>query len=159
MNALVAFFSASGITAKVAQNLAQATDSPIYEIKPKQPYTAADLDWRDKTSRSSVEMSDPSSRPPLTDSDADVAGADVLFIGFPIWWYREPSVIDTFLESYDFKDKTIVPFATSGSSDIGETSKRIQQIAGKKTTVLEGKRFASAVSVDELKKWLRTLGI
>lgn len=159
MNALVAYFSASGVTAKVAAKLAKALGAELYEIKPKQPYTQEDLDWRDKTSRSSLEMNDPSSRPAITDSDADVAGADVVFIGFPIWWYREPSVIDTFLDTYSFKGKTIVPFATSGSSDIGDTAKHIQSVAGKGVTVLTGKRFASGVSETELQKWAKTLEI
>ena len=159
MNALVAFFSASGVTAKVAQKLAEAIDSPVYEIKPQSPYTAEDLDWRDKLSRSSVEMNDPSCRPPITDKDAPVGAADVIFIGFPIWWYREPSIIDTFLDSYDFKGKTIVPFATSGSSSIGDTAKHMQGVVGKGVTVLEGMRFASSVSAEELKKWVKTLEI
>ena len=159
MNALVAYFSASGVTAKVAEKLAQAVGAELYEIKPKQPYTQEDLDWRDKTSRSSLEMNDSSSRPAITDSDADVAGADVVFIGFPIWWYREPSVIDTFLDTYSFKGKTIVPFATSGSSDIGDTAKHIRSVAGKGVTVLTGKRFASGVSETELQKWAKTLEI
>ncbi len=159
MKALVAFFSASGVTAKIAKNLAEAIDSPVYEIKPQVPYTAADLDWRDKLSRSSVEMNDPACRPAITDKDAPVDEADVIFVGFPIWWYREPSIVDTFLSSYSFKEKTIVPFATSGSSSIGETSKHMQGIVGKKTTVLEGKRFASDTSSEELKKWVKTLDI
>ncbi len=159
MKALVAFFSAGGVTAKLAQTLAQAIDSDIYEIKPVTPYTSADLDWRDDRSRSSVEMNDLSCRPPITDSDAPVADADVVFIGFPIWWYREPSVVDTFLEAYDFTGKTVVPFATSGSSGIGDSGKRMQQIAGNKARVLEGKRFTPGTSAQELKKWVSTLEI
>lgn len=159
MNALVAYFSASGVTAKVAQKLAEATGSPVYEIKPKEPYTAADLDWRDKTSRSSVEMKDLSCRPAMADSDAGVAGADVVFVGFPVWWYREPSIIDSFLDAYDFKGKTIVPFATSGSSGIGDSAKHMQDVVGKGATVLKGERFVADVSADELKEWVKTLGI
>ena len=159
MNALVVFFSASGVTAKVAQRLAQAIESPIYEIKAKEPYSAADLDWRDKMSRSSLEMNDGSCRPAMTDKDAPVDGADVIFVGFPVWWYREPSIIDTFLEAYNFKGKTIVPFATSGSSEIGETAKHMQGVVGKGVTVLEGMRFASGVDTEELKKWVKTLEI
>lgn len=159
MKTLVAYFSASGVTASVAKKLAEAADAQLYEIKPQQTYTAADLDWRDKTSRSSVEMNDPECRPAITDTDAPVADADIVFVGFPVWWYREPSVIDTFLDAYDFSGKTIVPFATSGSSGIGDSGKHMQSVAGKGVNVLEGKRFAAGVSVDELKKWIKTLEI
>jgi flavodoxin len=159
MNALVVFFSASGVTAKVARKLAEAVEAPVYEIKPKETYTAEDLDWRDKQSRSSVEMNDPACRPAMADTDAPVDTADVIFVGFPIWWYREPSIVDTFLEAYDLKEKTIVPFATSGSSEIGDTAKHMQGVVGKKVTVLEGKRFASGVSEAELKKWADSLEI
>lgn len=105
MSALVAYFSASGVTAKVAKSLAVAINAPLYEIRPAVSYTSADLDWTKKTSRSSVEMNDKSSRPALADKDAPVADADVVFIGYPVWWYREPSIIDTFVETYDFKGK------------------------------------------------------
>lgn len=159
MNALVTYFSASGVTAKVAQKLAEAINAPLYEIKPAKAYTSADLDWRDERSRSSVEMKDLSCRPPLADNDADVANADVVFIGFPVWWYREPSIIDTFLEAYDFTGKTVVPFATSGSSSIGDSGDRMQEIVGKKVKVLAGKRFSSNVTVDELQKWAESLDI
>lgn len=159
MNALVTYFSASGVTAKVAQKLAEAINAPLYEIKPAKPYTSADLDWRDERSRSSVEMKDLSCRPPIADNDADVASADVVFIGFPVWWYREPSIIDTFLEAYDFTGKTVVPFATSGSSSIGDSGDRMQEIVGKKVKVLAGKRFSSNVTADELQKWAESLDI
>ena len=159
MNALVVFFSASGVTAKVARKLAEAVEAPVYEIKPKETYTAEDLDWRDKQSRSSVEMNDPACRPAMADTDAPVDTADVIFVGFPIWWYREPSIVDTFLEAYDLKEKTIVPFATSGSSEIGDTAKHMQGVVGKKVTVLAGKRFASGVSEAELKKWADRLEV
>lgn len=157
MKALVAYFSASGVTAKLANKLAAAADSPLYEISPAQPYTAKDLDWRDKTSRSSVEMNDKSCRPAISDNDAPVAQADVVFVGFPVWWYREPSVIDTFLEAYDFKGKTIVPFATSGSSGIGDSGKNMQSVVGKGAKVLEGKRFSASADENELKKWIKQL--
>lgn len=157
MNALVAYFSASGVTAKLAQKLSEALGSPIYEIKPLEPYTDADLNWRDKQSRSSVEMNDPACRPEMADKDADVKGADVVFVGFPIWWYIEPSIIDTFLETYDFTGKTIVPFATSGSSEIGDSGKHMQGVVGKSATVLEGKRFSANSSIDDLKTWVSSL--
>lgn len=111
MNALVAYFSASGTTAKAAKVLAKAADADLYEIKPAIPYTRADLNWMDKGSRSSVEMSDKHSRPALADTDAPIAGHDVIFLGFPIWWYVAPTIVNTFLESYDFTGKTIILFA------------------------------------------------
>ena len=152
MNALVVFFSASGVTAKVAQKLADALGTQAYEIKPQKPYTSADLDWRDKLSRSSVEMNDESCRPAIEAMELPLADADTVFVGFPVWWYREPSVIDTFLDTFDLKGKTIVPFATSGSSSIGDSGKHMQGVVGKGATVLEGKRFAAGVSENELAK-------
>lgn len=152
MKALVAYFSASGMTAGVSERLAQAIGAPIYEIKPEVPYTKADLDWTNKNSRSTVEMEDKSCRPALADTQAPVADADIIFVGYPVWWYREPSIIDSFLEAYDFSGKAIVLFATSGSSDIGqEAPVRASQIA--KTEVKAGRRFSSNASTDELKDW------
>ena len=119
MNALVAYFSASGITAKVAKKLAEAIGAELYEICPTTPYSRVDLDWTNKQSRSSVEMNDKSCRPKLLETAAPVAAADVVFIGYPVWWYREPSIIDSFLDAYDFTGKKIILFATSGGSDIG----------------------------------------
>ena len=113
---LVAYFSASGTTAQVAKELAQAVGADIYEIKPAVPYTQEDLNWMDKKSRSSVEMNDRSSRPALADQDADIAAYDTILLGFPIWWYVAPTIINSFLESYDFSGKKIVLFATSGGS-------------------------------------------
>ena len=159
MNALVVFFSASGVTAKVAQKLADALGTQAYEIKPQKPYTSADLDWRDKLSRSSVEMNDESCRPAIEAMELPLADADTVFVGFPVWWYREPSVIDTFLDTFDLKGTTIVPFATSGSSSIGDSGKHMQSVVGKGATVLDGKRFAAGVSENELAKWAKTLDI
>ncbi len=122
---LVAFFSASGNTKRVAEKLAAAIDSDLYEIKPAVPYTSADLNWRDRHSRSSVEINDPSSRPELTDYHANIAGYDRIFLGFPIWWYTAPTVVRSFLESYDFTGKTIILFATSGGSGLGKTAKEL----------------------------------
>ena len=127
MKALVAYFSASGTTAKAAKVLAKATGADLYEIKPAVPYTRADLNWMDKGSRSSVEMNDKHSRPALADSDAPIAGHDIIFLGFPIWWYVEPRIVDTFLESYDFSGKTLIPFATSGGSGIGKAEKSLKE--------------------------------
>lgn len=122
---LVAFFSASGNTKRVAEKLAAAIDSDLYEIKPDVPYTSADLNWRDRHSRSSVEMNDPSSRPELADYHANIAGYDRIFLGFPIWWYTAPTIVRSFLESYDFTGKTIILFATSGGSGLGKTAKEL----------------------------------
>ncbi len=156
MKALVTYFSASGVTAKLAKRLAEAIQAPVYEIKPAQPYTRADLDWTNKQSRSTLEMLDKSCRPELADRNAPVAEADVVFIGYPVWWYREPSIIDSFLAAYDFTGKKIVLFATSGGSDIGkEAPARVKEITG--AEVLAGKRFASNSSVEELKSWAETL--
>ena len=114
---LTAYFSASGTTARTAKNLAQAAGADLYEIKPAVPYTQADLNWMDKKSRSSVEMNDRSFRPELADKDADIAAYDRILLGFPIWWYVAPTIINTFLESYDFTGKEIILFATSGAAD------------------------------------------
>lgn len=152
MRALVTYFSASGVTAALANRMAEAIEAAAYEIRPAVPYTKADLDWMDKKSRSTVEMNDKSCRPALADMDAPVADVDVIFVGYPVWWYREPSIIDSFLETYDFTGKDIVLFATSGSSDIGEEApERAAQIA--KTDVKGSKRFAANASGDELKAW------
>ena len=128
---LVAYFSASGTTARVAKNLAAAAGADIYEIKPAVPYSRADLNWMDKQSRSSVEMRDKNSRPALADTDANIAAYDTIFIGFPIWWYIAPTIINTFLEAYDFSGKKIVLFATSGGSGFGKAVQSLQpSIAG-----------------------------
>ena len=126
---LVAYFSATGTTANVAKNLAAAAGADLYEIKPAVPYTKEDLNWMDKQSRSSVEMRDPGSRPEIADADAKIAGYDVIFIGFPIWWYIAPTIINTFLEAYDFGGKKLVLFATSGSSGFGKAAESLQPSA------------------------------
>ena len=128
---LVAFFSASGTTAKVAENLAKAAGADLYEMKPAVPYTKDDLNWMNKQSRSSVEMRDKSSRPALADTDANIAAYDTIFIGFPIWWYIAPTIINTFLEAYAFSGKKIILFATSGGSGFGKTAKSLQPSAPK----------------------------
>lgn len=123
---LVAYFSASSATAAVARTLAEAAGADLYEIRPQVPYSPADLDWTNKKSRSSVEMNDKSFRPPLADRDAHVEDYDTIFLGFPIWWYTAPTIINTFLESYDFTGKTIILFATSGGSGLGRTRLRFE---------------------------------
>ncbi|MBQ2062256.1 MAG: NAD(P)H-dependent oxidoreductase [Oscillospiraceae bacterium] len=153
---LVAYFSASGVTRTLAQTLASAADAALYEIRPSVLYTDADLNWMDKQSRSTVEMRDKSCRPALADCDAPVADADVIFVGFPVWWYREPSVIDTFLDSYDFTGKIVVPFCTSGGSPLGEGQQRIEALAVG-AAVRPGKRFKARTSESELKAWIAGL--
>mgnify|MGYP004587736609 CR=1 FL=1 len=125
---LVAYFSASGVTKSYAEKLAKAADADLFEIKPEVPYTKADLDWMDKNSRSTVEMKNPDSRPEIAEKLADMEKYDTVFLGFPIWWYVAPTIVDTFLESYDFSNKTIIPFATSGGSGMGKTSDVLRRV-------------------------------
>ena len=135
---LVAFFSASGVTAQAARSLADAAGADLYEIKPAVPYTNADLDWMNKKSRSSIEMNDKKSRPAIADTNAHVADYDVVFVGFPIWWYIAPTIINTFLERYDFSGKKIVLFATSGGSGFGKTVSNLQPSAPN-AKIIQGK--------------------
>ncbi len=152
MRKLVAYFSASGVTAAVAKRLADAVGAELFEIKPAEPYTRADLNWMDKKSRSTLEMQDRSCRPAIAEKLPNMADFDTVFVGFPIWWYREPSIIDTFMEQYDLSGKTVVPFATSGGSGMGDSAKLMQALApGAK--VLPGKRFPAGVSEKELAGW------
>ncbi len=123
---LVAYFSASGVTARVAREIADAVGGDLYEIRPSQPYTAADLNWMDKKSRSTLEMNDLSCRPAIAEPVQNMEQYDTVMVGFPIWWYVEPRIVDTFLESYDFSGKTLIPFATSGGSGIGRAEKSLQ---------------------------------
>ena len=155
---LVAFFSASGSTSKLAHHLAAAANAELYEIRPAVRYEKKDLNWMDKKARSTVEMQDPSCRPELADTDAPVADADVVFLGFPIWWYREPSIIDSFLDAYGFSGKTVIPFLTSGGSQLGEGQERIAALA-KGAKVLPGKRFSPHASEAELKNWVDSLAL
>lgn len=150
--ALVAYFSASGVTKKLAGSLAEGIGADLFEITPKTPYTKADLNWQDSKSRSSVEMNDRSSRPAIGSSVDDMSQYDVVFVGFPVWWYREPSIIDTFMEQYDFSGKTVIPFATSGMSGIGDSGNNMQVLApGAK--VEKGNRFPASTSAEELADW------
>lgn len=153
---LVAYFSASGVTAQAARKLAEETGANLYEIKPEIPYSSADLDWTNKKSRSSMEMNDSSFRPAIAGKVADMEQYDVVFVGFPIWWYVAPTIINTFLESYDFSGKTIVPFATSGGSGMGRTNEKLApSCPGAK--LLPGKMLNSSLSRAELKAWLESL--
>ena len=128
MKTLVAYFSASGQTAKLAKILAGVTGGDLFEIAPETAYTAADLDWMDKKSRSTIEMKDPKSRPAIAGKVADMAQYDTVFVGFPIWWYQAPRIIETFLESYDFSGKTVIPFATSGGSGVENAAAHLKEL-------------------------------
>ena len=156
---LVAYFSASGVTANLAKNLAEAAGADIYEIRPEVPYTNADLNWQDKKSRSSVEMNDKSFRPSIADTDANIADYDTIFVGFPIWWYVAPTIINTFLEAYDFSGKTIILFATSGGSGMGNSVKELRPSVSDSAVIKDGKRFSANSSVSELKEWVMSFGI
>ncbi len=154
---LVAYFSASGTTARVAKELAQAADADLYEIKPAVPYTKDDLNWMDKKSRSSVEMNDKSSRPAIADTDAEISQYETIFLGFPIWWYVAPTIVNSFLESYDFSGKRIILFATSGGSGFGKTAAGLKSSVTADTTIVEGKILNGTNSVDDLRKWVETI--
>ena len=150
---LVAYFSASGVTRGAAQQLAEVTGGTLHEIKPEQPYTDADLDWHDKQSRSSVEMQDKKSRPVISDKLADMNDYDVVYVGFPIWWYTCPTIINTFMETYDFKGKTVIPFATSGGSSIKKACEDLKA-AYPDVDWKEGK-LLNGTSKAELETWVK----
>lgn len=154
---LVAYFSASGVTAGVAGKLAEAADADLYEIRPEIPYSKADLDWNDNKSRSTVEMKDPSSRPALADQDADIAAYDVIFIGFPIWWYVAPTIVNAFLESYEFSGKVIVPFATSGGSGFGQTVEKLKPSVSGDAIWKDGKLLSGNADQAALSAWVASL--
>ena len=150
--ALVAYFSAGGTTKRVAERLAGSIGADLHEIAPKVPYTHSDLNWQDRHSRSSVEMNDRSARPEIASRVQDMAQYDVVFVGFPVWWYREPSIIDTFMELYDFAGKTVIPFATSGGSQLGDSGNNMQALANG-AKVDAGRRFNANASEKELADW------
>lgn len=156
-NVLVAYFSASGVTEKVAKELAHAEDADLFEIKPVVPYTAEDLDWRNKNSRSTVEMSDLGSRPEVAYKIGDMSKYDIVFVGFPVWWGREPSIVDTFLTTYDFSGKKIIPFCTSGGNDTLKAAERIRTLTGPGASVDDGKRLSGTVSEEDLIIWTKGL--
>ena len=149
---LVAYFSASGVTAKVAETLAEAIGADIYEIELVAPYSKADLDWTNQKSRSSIEMSDPASRPAIAGKRDNMDDYDTVFVGFPVWWYVAPTIINTFLESYDLTGKTIIPFATSGGSGMGKTNEKLQPSCPN-SKLIEGKVFKKSASNSELAAW------
>ena len=153
---LVAYFSASGVTAKLAETLSEAIGADLYAIEPEVPYTKADLNWMNQNSRSSVEMKDPASRPAIAGKCDNMDEYNTIFVGFPIWWYVAPTIINTFLESYDFTGKTIIPFATSGGSGMGKTNEKLApSCPGAK--LLEGKVWKKNAKADELAAWAEDL--
>ena len=149
---LVAYFSATGTTARVAEKLSDAIGADLFEIAPEVPYTKEDLDWMNKESRSSIEMRDEKSRPEIAVKRDNMAEYDVIFVGFPIWWYVSPTIINTFLESYDLTGKTVIPFATSGGSGMGKTNEKLS-VSCKGGKLLEGKVFKENVGSTELLEW------
>ena len=155
---LVAFFSASGVTAKVAEKLSDTIGADLFAIEPKIPYTKADLDWMDKNSRSTLEMKDPASRPEIARVRDNMEEYDTVFVGFPIWWYVAPTIINTFLESYDLTGKTIIPFATSGGSGMGKTNEKLMPSC-KGAKLLDGKVLKANVGAKELDDWVAGLSI
>ena len=157
--ALVAYFSASGETARLAKTVAAVSGGSLYEITPAKPYTAADLNWHDAGSRSSVEMKDDHARPSIAGSSADIAAADVIFLGFPIWWYQAPRIIQTFLESYDFSGKTLVPFCTSGGSGLGRTVDILKKSCASSAQWKPGRRFSGRAGSAEIGAWVDSLGL
>ena len=154
---LVAYFSATGNTKRVAENLAIAVNSDLYEIKPLKPYTTADLNWQDKNSRTSTEMNDPKSRPEIAEDNFTPDVYDTIYLGFPIWWGTVPKIVHTFLEKYDFSNKKIIIFATSGSSGLGNTRDNLKQSVSSSAKIVEGKVLNENPSVDDLKKWAESL--
>ncbi len=151
---LVCYFSATGTTKAKAEQLAETAGADLYEIKPEVPYKKEDLDWNDKNSRSTIEMNDESSRPVLADRDAKIENYDTIFVGFPIWWYIAPTIINTFLETYDFSGKKIVLFATSGGSGFGRTVERLKDSVSETAQIVEGKVLNGTQTTDELNKMI-----
>ncbi|MBR5518072.1 MAG: NAD(P)H-dependent oxidoreductase [Clostridia bacterium] len=154
---LVVYFSATGVTANVAKNLAHVVNGDIYEIKPVVPYSDADLNWMDRESRSSVEMRDKSSRPQIVEDDVQVENYDVIYLGFPIWWYVAPTIVNTFLEKYDFSNKKIILFATSGGSGFGGTVSNLKNSVAPSAIIIEGKLLNNNPTTEELKKWVENI--
>ena len=159
MKSLVVYFSCSGVTRGVARKLSNITNSDLFEIIPEETYTETDLDWTNKNSRSSVEMNDNDSRPKIKNKIENINDYDVIYLGFPIWWYVAPKIINTFLEQYDFSGKTIAPFCTSGSSGLGNTIQELKPSCSESTNWIDGKRFSSNVSDDEIGTWINILKI
>lgn len=156
---LVAYFSATGVTAKVADMLADAVGADIYEISPAVPYTKADLNWMDKHSRSTIEMNDKTIRPAIADQTVNMAQYDTIFLGFPIWWYVAPTIINTFLESHDFSGKKIILFATSGGSKFGKTVDELKVSVPASCEIIEGKLLNGKQTIPSIREWTESLKI
>ena len=156
---LVAYFSASGVTAKVADKLADALGADIYEIRPEVAYTKADLNWMDKKSRSTIEMNDKTIRPAIADQNARIDEYNTIFLGFPIWWYVAPTIINTFLESYDFYGKKIILFATSGGSKFGKTVEELKVSVPDSCEIIEGKLLNGIQTIPSIRKWTESLNL
>ena len=156
---LVAYFSASGVTAKVADMLADAVGADIHEIQPKVTYSKADLNWMDKKSRSSIEMADKKIRPEIAESNVRIEEYDIVFLGFPIWWYVAPTIINTFLEKYDFSGKKIILFATSGGSKFGKTIEELKISVSEDVEIIEGKLLNGKQSISSIKEWTDNLAL
>jgi flavodoxin len=156
---LVAYFSCGGVTEQLAKTLASSVGGDLYKIEPAVPYTKADLNWRDSGSRSTIEMKDKKSRPAIEGKVNCMEQYDTVFVGYPIWWYAAPTIINTFLESYDFSGKTVIPFATSGSSGMGATDKHLHPSCSKETKWRMSKRFPANAKADSLQKWVEELQV
>ena len=155
---LVSYFSATGTTLRLAETLAEAVNGDLFKIEPEVPYTNADLNWMDKKSRSTIEMKDKTSRPAVKSRLENMEEYDTIFVGFPIWWYVAPTIINTFLESYDFSGKTVIPFATSGGSGMGKTNDTLK-VSCKGAELKTGKVFQASAGKDELESWARSLKV
>lgn len=156
--ALVAYFSATGTTKGVAEHIANGLNADIYEIVPEEPYTDADLDYNDNNSRTTIEMNDPDARPAISGSVENMEQYDIVFIGYPIWWGEAPRIVSTFVESYDFSGKTIIPFCTSGGSDIGSSATSLEQLTNG-ATWLDGRRLNGSDSQDTVMEWVNSLDL
>lgn len=158
-NILVAYFSATGSTKMLAEHAADAMGADIYEIIPEEPYTESDLDYGNAQSRSSLEMDDPNARPAISGKVENMEQYDIIFLGYPIWWGEAPRILSTFMESYDFGGKTIVPFCTSGGSGIGSSARNLHELAGPNVTWLDGERLSNTSSRDDMVSWISGLGL
>ena len=156
--ALVAYFSATGTTKGVAEHIANGLNADIYEIVPEEPYTDADLDYNDNNSRTTIEMNDPDARPAISGSVENMEQYDIIFVGYPIWWGEAPRIVSTFMESYDFSGKTIVPFCTSGGSGIGSSASNLERLTSG-ATWLDGRRLNGSDSQDTVMEWVNSLDL